>query len=94
MKRLPSTLIYNGFKYVLVKRGPTACIYRQEITQHIDYYEVFLIKVLPEKNIKGTIIPEHEIFPRDKDFGYLAWTYRNYRKAIEKFEALEHEGGC
>ena len=54
-------------------------------------FELFKIKVSREKKINGTIIEKKELFPRDKDFGYTAWTICDYDEAIAKFKELENE---
>jgi len=54
-------------------------------------FELFKIKVSREKKINGTIIEKKELFPRDKDFGYTAWTICDYDEAIAKFNELENE---
>jgi hypothetical protein len=86
---LPLKLRKNGFNYTQVKRGKKAFIYAQEVTKTVTYYEVFKIKVIPEKNIKGKHIKAHEKFPHDEAFGYWAWSYRDYNMAQKKFNELE-----
>tara|TARA_B100001146_G_C15756230_1_gene253896 strand:- start:86 stop:259 length:174 start_codon:yes stop_codon:yes gene_type:complete len=54
-------------------------------------FELFKIKVSREKKINGTIIEKKELFPRDKDFGYTAWTICDFDKALAKFKELENE---
>lgn len=89
---LPFKLKKNGFNYTQVTHGKKACIYAQEYTKTITCYEVFKIKVILERKIIGKIIFAHEKFPDDEAFGYWAWSYRDYAKAIEKFRELEGAG--
>ena len=94
MKALPLNLRKNSFNYTQLLRGHRSCIYAQELTPEKTQYEVFKIKVKPEKviNIKGKVlkvIPEREVFPHDEAFGYWAWSIRSYEKAFKKFQKLE-----
>ena len=41
--------------------------------------------------INGKKYEEREVFPKDEDFGYTAWTICNYDKALAKFNELENE---
>ena len=52
-------------------------------------FELFEIKVRPKKDIKGIVLEEKELFPKDKDFGKTAWTICNWEKALAKFNELE-----
>jgi len=91
---LPIKLRKNGFDYELVLRGKKALIYSQRVSENVTYYEVFRMKISRTKTIQGKIIPPHERFPRDEDFGKWAWTYRSYDKALRKFHDLENENSC
>ena len=89
IKSLPLKLRKNKFNYTHIIRGEKACIYAQEVTKTVTCYEVFKIKVIPERKVYGRIIKAHEKFPHDEAFGYWAWSYRDYDKALEKFNKLE-----
>ncbi|MFC2119325.1 hypothetical protein ACFLSY_11855, partial [Bacteroidota bacterium] len=91
MRPLPEKLCKNGFSYTLVLRGKRSLIYEQTVTPNTSYFEVFIIKVKPEEEVFGKIIPEREVFPGNEDFGYGAWSIRDYKKAILKFKELEDE---
>lgn len=91
MKRLPENLRKNGFSYTLVLRGKRSCIYRQEVTVNMHYYEAFVIKVKPAKEIFGKSLPEREVFPANEDFGESAWSCRTLKRAKIRF--IELEGG-
>ena len=54
-------------------------------------FELFEIKVRPKKDIKGIVLEEKELFPKDKDFGKTAWTICDLDKALAKFNELENE---
>ena len=93
MKPLPQTLRKNGFDYTQIIRGEKTCIYKQGLAENLNYFEVFLIRIKPERTFKGSIIESHEAFPHDEAFGNWAWSYRNYESAYHKFLELENKNG-
>ena len=60
-------------------------------TFFIVIFELFEIKIRPTKDIKGIVLEEKELFPKDKDFGKTAWTICDLDKALAKFNELENE---
>ena len=44
-----------------------------------------------KKDIKGIVLEEKELFPKDKDFGKTAWTICDWEKALAKFNELENK---
>lgn len=91
MKTLPHKLRKHGFNYTQVLRGKRSCIYEQEISLKTIFYEVFLIKVMPERRINSKILPAKEAFPHNEAFGRWAWAYNTFDRAKEKFDELENE---
>lgn len=89
MKKLLDGVRKNGFDYVLITRTETKAIYKQSFDGKIIAYEVFIVKVIKECALAGVVIPEHEKFPSDNDFGKTAWSYKQYYKAICKYETLK-----
>jgi len=89
MKTLPIKLRKNGFNYTQVLRGKKSCIYEQEVSEGVKYYEVFKIRIKPERYIKGKKVEAREWFPHDEAFGYWAWSCRTYERAYERFRELE-----
>lgn len=91
IKNLPVKLCKNGFNYTQVLRGKRSCIYEQMVCeeQGIKYYEVFQIKVRPQRNVYGKEYPAKERFPHNEAFGEWAWTFRNYEDAKWRFDELE-----
>jgi len=83
----------NGYSYTQVYRGLRSCIYEQHVTPSVTYYEVFLIKISREKCINDKIIEARERFPRDEDFGYSAWTFSDFEKALRRYNELEKGDG-
>lgn len=88
MKILPLYLRKNGFSYTQIARTEKKAIYRQTVTQEIEYFEVFIIQTRPEKSIKGKIILSGEVFPGNEAFGVSAWTYKSLEKAMTKYNSL------
>jgi hypothetical protein len=89
VKILPAKLRKNGFDYTLILRGERSFIYRQTYCPKVAYYEVFEIRVQPQKHLFGTIIPEKEVFPPDEAFGAWAWSFRDFDEAKKHFNKIE-----
>jgi len=89
MKTLPLTLRKNGFEYTQLLRGQRSCLYEQRVAPELVAYEVFLIKIKPERIIQGKVIEAKETFPHDEGFGRWAWSFGNYEKALWRFLELE-----
>ena len=66
----------NGHTYTLVKRTPTAAIYRQSGGKgDATAYEVIVINVRDAETIMGREYPAREVYPNMNDWGTLGWTY-------------------
>lgn len=89
METLPIKLHKNTYDYTQILRGERSCIYEQRDEGPVVYYEVFLIRIKPERTIKGKKIPAKEWFPHDEAFGDWAWNFRNYEEALWRFKELE-----
>ena len=89
MRTLPRYFKKKGITYTQVLRGKRSCVYRQEVNPEIAFFEVFIIKIKPQKIIFGKQIPEREVYPNDEDFGNCAWSFRSLKKARSKFNELE-----
>jgi hypothetical protein len=87
-KPLPLKLTLNGFWYTQLFRTDYEAIYVQKINENVVFYEVFIIKRIPEKIIMGKVIAPHEKFPKNEDFGYSAWTIAKLDSAVNKFFEL------
>jgi len=88
MTTLPLVIQRNTFTYTQVLREGKKAIYRQTVTTEIEYFEVFIIRIRPERTIKGKMILSYEKFPSNEDFGVSAWTYKSLEKAMIKFNSL------
>lgn len=95
MKTLPLILRYHGFNYTQVLRGKRSCIYEQEVTPEIKYYEVFKLRERKERIVIFTGVDKKieagERWPRNEDFGEWAWSCRTLDRAMERFHELENE---
>ena len=85
---LPSKLTLNGYSYTRVLRKGSKAIYEQRVGQKAVSFEVFIVKVLPRKELFKKTLVKREKFPRNEDFGYSAWTYRTKAKALKKFNEI------
>lgn len=89
MKSLPHKLNKNGYSYVQIARGNRSCVYEQHVIDNIRYYEVFIIKISPERIFKGHVFEAHEKFPDNESFGATAWTFKTEEEAMKKYQELE-----
>ncbi len=89
MKTLPMNFTKFGDYFTLIQRGDRSCIYKRRVSEKTIIYEVFLIKVKPERQIFGKIIPAAERLPHNEAFGYWAWICNSIDKAKKRFEELE-----
>lgn len=83
----------NGFNYTLHSSGEKSFIYRQTYSEKpaVFYFEVFEKKIQSAGERFGKFYPEQIRFPGNEDFGKWAWTYRDEKKAIAKFNQIENE---
>ena len=83
MKPLPTEFIgrgeVKGFHFTQIKATDMAYLYRIESNGSF-HYEVFKKR----ENARYGVVS----YPTSKAFGIWAWTYRNYEKAIKKFNEL------
>lgn len=88
MITLPIKLRKNGCNYKQVLRNGKGAIYQQMVDEKTAYFEIFLIRVRPERIIKGKLIPSAEVWPNNESFGKSSWTYPTMQQAIIKFLSL------
>ena len=81
----------NNYSYTQVLKGKRYCLYEQNGIANMRCFELFKIKIRPKKYIKGIVLEEKELFPKDTDFGKTAWTISDLYKAIAKFNELENK---
>ena len=82
MKTLPNKTRKNGFDYDQVIRGAGYALYEQTVSENEHYFELFEIRIRPERVIKGKILEAKEAFPNDEAFGSWAWTYSTLKEAL------------
>ena len=82
MKTLPQKIRKNGFDYVQVLRGRGYALYRQTVSENERYYELFEIRIRPERELDGELLEAREAFPHDEALGYWAWTYPTLKEAL------------
>lgn len=88
MKKLDNVIKKSVFEYVQIAREDHKAIYSQSYEGKIIAYEVFKVKLAKETELFGTIIPEHEKFPGDNDFGVTAWSCKSLDKAMERYHKI------
>lgn len=86
---LPSNFKLNGFDYTQILHKGRKYVYEQRVTPKIKHYEVFRAKIGEEVTIMTRNYPTRHLFPRNKDFGYTAWSCGSYVKAKRIFDELE-----
>jgi hypothetical protein len=76
--KCPNSVKFNGFLYEKAREGTGWVIYAQKDpdTGNLVAYEVFCV---------GTYFR----FPKDEDFGNLAWTYHTLEEAEKRAAKLE-----
>lgn len=82
-----------GFVFTLNKHGVRTFLYEIEKGGGSTHYEVFARKTVPlciDFAAKQYSTEDFkEIYPKGKDFGVWAWSYRNFEQALKKFNELE-----
>jgi hypothetical protein len=96
-KQLPNVFTGTGeaagFLFELLEISPTAYAYSVCIDDRVHHFEVFKRKTTPIcLDFENRIFSEtmtRDVYPKAKDFGKWAWTYNDYKKAMDKFKSLE-----
>ena len=89
IKELPIEFIgrgeVKGFHFSQLMRGQKMFLYEVNF-DGLTHYEVFEIRVcFTPKTGKP-----YEGYPKANSFGVWAWTFRDYDKAVEKFNEIEN----
>ncbi len=82
MKILPQNIRKNGFDYDQVIRGAGYALYEQTVSENERYYELFEIRIRPEREFRGELLEAREAFPHNEAFGSWAWTYPTLKEAL------------
>jgi len=91
MQLLPDKLRKNHFDYTKIHTGGRSFVFCQCYEGNIIGYEVFRLKINKACVFHGVNLPERQAFPGNEDFGKWAWSYREYKDAMKKFNELENE---
>lgn len=85
MRTLEREIHTNGTVYTLVKRNSYKAMYRSKE----GYYEVFSIRIDPETEIFGNVVPEREHYPSSEEFGKIAWCVKDEERALEIYNKIK-----
>lgn len=94
MKTLPQRFLRHGFEFQQIARGKRALCYKKQIPNQPQtaVYEVFKIKIQPQRRFKSFEFERAEIYPCNESFGFWAFTFKSENQALEKFNTLEKKG--
>lgn len=84
-------LRYHGLDYTQIYRGTRSCLYRQTYQGETIGFEVFIITNQSETILYGIVYPAREPWPKDEDFGEIAWSWRTLEQCTVKFQNIERE---
>lgn len=90
MKKLDKEIKKNGFTYKQIERTPKTALYSQHTKEGtLAGHEIFRVKTIKERIMFGMVIPAHEKFPSDRDFGITAWSVGiNKTHALKRFKEI------
>jgi len=93
MQTLPVEFDRKGWHFKQLKREGMLAIYLRtkpsmDGQSTIESYEVIEIRIEKEKVRFERIVPEHERYPGDEEWGKYGWPYRSFKDAITKLKAL------
>ena len=91
MRILQPSYTKNGYLYYLVTRNERAAIYVQYEGDRFVSYEVGKIKNVKEAHIGANTIETGETFWSSEDFGVIAWTMNDLKRAMDKYNEITNE---
>jgi hypothetical protein len=95
MQVLEKEFTYKAFIYKEVIREDKFAVYEYtnpKWESKRKFYDTITIKILPSTIYpNGITVPEHQSYPRDRDFGNIAWCYNNLEQAMRKFNELKKD---
>jgi len=84
----------KGFLFVLHRENKKAYIYEVYVNDFFSHYEVFEKRTVSDCiDFKKRLYSEtnkHEIYPKAKDFGLWAWTFKMPAAANSKFNKINN----
>lgn len=103
MNRIEGTFKHKGVDFRVIKRNDKAIILSGEAPFYdCDSLEVWKVRVVPERTIKGSLVESYERKPSDDDYGMYAFQYLRKRYdsdkefmkvAVKRFEKLSKDEG-
>lgn len=78
----------QGFKYLQLKRIGDVAIFKQSKSKRIVSFEVIIVKRHEGYTLKDTWIEPAEIYPSTSQWGSSGWTFKDIKKAEEKFDEI------
>jgi hypothetical protein len=91
MKILEFPFNARGFRYELIEHQGLVCMVKQtRIGMSYWCYEVVKLRIEPDKIRFGNLVPAHERYPSDEDWGTYGFTYRpgEFAKARQRFSRM------
>ena len=77
MKTLTFPFDARGFRYELIERQGLVCLVKQiRLGGSYWAYEVVKLRTHPDQVMFGKLVPAHERYPSDEDWGTYGFTYR------------------
>lgn len=81
------------FCFTQIKQGDRAYIYKVEVSDDFSHYEVFERRsnrmCIDFENRIYSDTDKKEFYPKARDFGLWAFTYRTLPSALKRFDFLE-----
>jgi hypothetical protein len=89
MKKLSKNYRFHGCNYHQIESGDNhTYIYLQTDSFGMEYYEVFIARIRNTEIIKGKLYPKREVYPKDEDWGFKAWTFPDKNSTYRKFQEI------
>ncbi len=91
MQKLPIFFNKYGYTFKLVVREAKNAIYAQYDNDQLMAYEVIKIRVRPQRYnafLKRNE-PERECYPSSAQWGTMGWTYKAWKRALEKYNNMK-----
>ena len=100
MKKLEKSFTKKGYRYSQMWRNEKFAIYLRENdvpSDAADYYYYYeLIRIKKRKKtvvLCGMVLPPSEVYPADKDWGTIGWTFFSLIEAERKLNELINGNG-
>lgn len=84
-------LDFGSFHYRQLTRQNDVAIYEQSKNRRVFSFEVVRIRRMPPIEIKGSVYPEREVYPRSEDWGADGFTCCTLTEAHARLHRLQKE---